>query len=67
MYVPALNAPEPNCTLTARPHPGRTPPLARSNPTPGRERFVPQVPAEALPQSLLERFQGPTDHDRHCS
>ena len=29
-----------------------------------RERFAPQVPVEALPQSLLERFQGPTDHDR---
>lgn len=29
-----------------------------------RERFVPQVAAEALPQSLLERFQGPTCHER---
>lgn len=29
-----------------------------------RERFVPQVPAEALPQSLLERFEGPTCHER---
>lgn len=29
-----------------------------------RERFVPRVAAEALPQSLLERFQGPTCHER---
>jgi hypothetical protein len=29
-----------------------------------RERFVPQVPAEALPQSLLDRFKGPTCHER---
>lgn len=29
-----------------------------------RERFVPQVAAEALPQSLLERFHGPTCHER---
>ncbi|HVA20467.1 MAG TPA: hypothetical protein VMU55_09835, partial [Solirubrobacteraceae bacterium] len=28
------------------------------------ERFVPQVAAEALPQSLLERFHGPTCHER---
>ena len=29
-----------------------------------RERFVPQVAAEALPQSLLARFQGPSCHER---
>jgi hypothetical protein len=29
-----------------------------------RERFVPAVPAEALPQSLLARFEGPTAHER---
>lgn len=29
-----------------------------------RERFVPQVVAEALPQSLLARFQGSTCHER---
>jgi hypothetical protein len=29
-----------------------------------RERFVPSVAAEVLPQSLLERFQGPTCHER---
>ncbi len=29
-----------------------------------RERLVPQVPAEALPQGLLERFRGPTCHER---
>ena len=29
-----------------------------------RDRFVPQVPAEALPRSLLERFHGPTCHER---
>ena len=29
-----------------------------------RERFMPPLPAEDLPQSLLERFQGPTCHER---
>lgn len=29
-----------------------------------RERFVAPVSAEALPQSLLERFQGPSSHER---
>jgi hypothetical protein len=29
-----------------------------------RERFVPQVVAEALPQSLLARFQGPSCQER---
>lgn len=29
-----------------------------------RERFVPRVPAEALPQSLFARFQGPTCRER---
>ena len=29
-----------------------------------RERFVPQVPAEALPQSLLARFEGPSGPER---
>lgn len=29
-----------------------------------RERFVPQVPAEALPRSLLARFEGSTCHER---
>ena len=29
-----------------------------------RERFIPAVAAEALPQSLLARFQGPTCHER---
>lgn len=29
-----------------------------------RERFVPQVAAEALPRSLLARFQGPNCHER---
>lgn len=29
-----------------------------------RERFVPPVLAEALPQSLLTRFQGPSCHER---
>ena len=29
-----------------------------------RERFAPSVPAAALPQSLLERFKGPTSHER---
>lgn len=28
-----------------------------------RERFVPPVPAEGLPQSLLARFKGPTSHE----
>lgn len=29
-----------------------------------RERFMPQVAAETLPQSLLTRFQGPTSPER---
>lgn len=29
-----------------------------------RERFAPSVPAEALPHSLLARFQGPSCHER---
>jgi hypothetical protein len=29
-----------------------------------RERFIPAVAAEALPHSLLARFQGPTCHER---
>ena len=29
-----------------------------------RERFVPPVPAEVLPRSLLARFQGSTCHER---
>lgn len=29
-----------------------------------RERFMPPLPADDLPQSLLERFQGPTCHER---
>jgi hypothetical protein len=29
-----------------------------------RERFVPQVAAETLPQSLLARFRGPTSRER---
>ena len=29
-----------------------------------RERFVPPLPAEALPQSLLARFEGPSGPER---
>jgi hypothetical protein len=29
-----------------------------------RERLVPPLPSEGLPQSLLERFQGSTCHER---
>jgi len=29
-----------------------------------RERFVPPVPAEALPRSLLARFRGSTAHEQ---